>query len=68
MKISHLTESCSSACSDLAKGKKSELRLYCDLLMQQIHSIKEAANGENGPDVNVYRLCLNTIYLIVCNY
>ncbi|OXA62182.1 Pleckstrin y domain-containing family A member 3 [Folsomia candida] len=44
------SESCSSACSDLAKGKKSELRLYCDLLMQQIHSIKEAANGENGPD------------------
>ncbi|XP_044271063.1 pleckstrin homology domain-containing family A member 3-like isoform X2 [Tribolium madens] len=33
------------------KKKKSELRLYCDLLMQQVHVIKNSTNGENRPDV-----------------
>jgi len=33
------------------KSKKSELRLYCDLLMQQVHTLKTAAKGEGGPDV-----------------
>ncbi|CAH2074241.1 unnamed protein product, partial [Iphiclides podalirius] len=27
--------------------KKSELRLYCDLMMQQVHAIKSAASKEN---------------------
>ncbi|VVC92462.1 pleckstrin homology domain-containing family A member 3-like [Leptidea sinapis] len=31
--------------------KKSELYLYCDLLMQQVHAVKSAASQENGPDV-----------------
>lgn len=36
---------------DTLKSKKSELRLYCDLLMQQVHVVKTAANNENGPEV-----------------
>ncbi|XP_068897905.1 pleckstrin homology domain-containing family A member 3-like isoform X2 [Tenebrio molitor] len=36
---------------DALKTKKSELRLYCDLLMQQVHVIKNAASGEKGPEV-----------------
>ncbi|GBP55663.1 Pleckstrin homology domain-containing family A member 3 [Eumeta japonica] len=31
--------------------KKSELRLYCDLMMQQVHALKSAANAEDGPEV-----------------
>lgn len=38
---------------DEVKAKKSELRLYCDLLMQQVHSIKEAALTDPQPDVTV---------------
>ncbi|XP_017775277.1 PREDICTED: pleckstrin homology domain-containing family A member 3-like isoform X2 [Nicrophorus vespilloides] len=33
------------------KSKKSELRVYCDLLMQQVHTVKMAINSENGPEV-----------------
>ena len=33
------------------KSKKSELRLYCDLLMQQVHSVKSAINNKDGPNV-----------------
>lgn len=36
---------------DTLKAKKSELRLYCDLLMQQVHVVKTAASNECGPDV-----------------
>lgn len=32
---------------DALKTKKSELRLYCDLLMQQVHSIKTASKSVN---------------------
>ncbi|CAG4908989.1 unnamed protein product [Colias eurytheme] len=32
-------------------NKKSELHLYCDLLMQQVHAVKSAASHDNGPDV-----------------
>ncbi|XP_038215930.1 pleckstrin homology domain-containing family A member 3-like [Zerene cesonia] len=32
-------------------SKKSELHLYCDLLMQQVHAVKSAASHDNGPDV-----------------
>ena len=34
------------------KQKKSELRIYCDLLMQQVHAIKEA-NTADPPDAEV---------------
>lgn len=34
-------------------NKKSELHLYCDLLMQQVHAVKSATSQENGPDVEV---------------
>ncbi|XP_046992441.1 pleckstrin homology domain-containing family A member 3-like [Schistocerca americana] len=36
---------------DTLKTKKSELRLYCDLLMQQVHMVKTAAMKEGGPEV-----------------
>lgn len=35
---------------DIVRTKKSELRLYCDLLMQQVHSVKSAVQ-ESQPDV-----------------
>lgn len=38
---------------DLLKTKRSELRLYCDLLMQQVHSVKDAATQMPKPDVDV---------------
>ncbi|CAB3234500.1 unnamed protein product [Arctia plantaginis] len=31
--------------------KKSELRLYCDLMMQQVHAIKGAATADGGPEM-----------------
>jgi len=42
-------------CSDEEplKIKKSELRLYCDLLMQQVHSVKCAVQDREQPDVAV---------------
>lgn len=36
--------------------KKSELRLYCDLMMQQVHAVKSAATVEAVPDVQVILL------------
>ncbi|KAK9738821.1 PH domain [Popillia japonica] len=36
---------------DTLKTKKSELRLYCDLLMQQVHVVKTAANSNEGPEI-----------------
>ena len=33
---------------DALKSKKSELRLYCDLLMQQVHNVKTVANSPDG--------------------
>ena len=38
---------------DILKTKRSELRLYCDLLMQQVHSVKDAATQMPQPDVDV---------------
>ena len=40
---------------DDLKSKRSELRLYCDLLMQQVHSVKSSVTGENkqSPDIQV---------------
>ncbi|BFZ21731.1 hypothetical protein BsWGS_24770 [Bradybaena similaris] len=36
------------AMPDLMRTKKSELRLYCDLLMQQVHSIKQTVSTADG--------------------
>uniref|UniRef100_T1J5J3 Pleckstrin homology domain-containing family A member 8 n=1 Tax=Strigamia maritima TaxID=126957 RepID=T1J5J3_STRMM len=36
---------------DALKSKKSEVRLYCDLLMQQVHTIKMAATQSETPDI-----------------
>ncbi|XP_034251629.1 pleckstrin homology domain-containing family A member 3-like isoform X1 [Thrips palmi] len=36
---------------DILKVKKSELRLYCDLLMQQVHTVKTEATREGGPEI-----------------
>ncbi|CAH0555833.1 unnamed protein product [Brassicogethes aeneus] len=36
---------------DQLKTKKSELRLYCDLLMQQVHVIKTSAQESEGPNI-----------------
>lgn len=38
---------------DLLKTKKSELRLYCDLLMQQVHTVKSSAMEKSPPDIDV---------------
>lgn len=38
---------------DALKTKKSELRLYCDLLMQQVHVVKTSAQCEDGPEIGV---------------
>lgn len=38
---------------DELKTKKSELRLYCDLLMQQVHVVKTSAISEDGPQIQV---------------
>lgn len=38
---------------DALKTKKSELRLYCDLLMQQVHLVKTSATSKDGPEVEV---------------
>ncbi|XP_043537784.1 pleckstrin homology domain-containing family A member 3-like isoform X2 [Chiloscyllium plagiosum] len=43
-----------SETEDTLKSKMSELRLYCDLLMQQVHKIKESAQplqDSSTPDV-----------------
>lgn len=41
---------------DDLKSKKSELRLYCDLLMQQVHMVRTAVNNKDGPEYQVGRL------------
>ena len=38
---------------DTLKAKKSELRLYCDLLMQQVHMVKTAVTEDGTPQVQV---------------
>ncbi|KAK3082911.1 hypothetical protein FSP39_008873 [Pinctada imbricata] len=45
------TEQAGEISPDIVRTKKSELRLYCDLLMQQVHSVKTAANESTPPDV-----------------
>lgn len=39
---------------DIVKTKKSELRLYCDLLMEQVHSVKQSISSTHEtPDIQV---------------
>ncbi|XP_040581711.1 pleckstrin homology domain-containing family A member 8 isoform X2 [Lepeophtheirus salmonis] len=38
-------------CSEDIMTKRSELKLYCDLLMQQVHTIKSAINTDKSVDV-----------------
>ncbi|XP_054257946.1 pleckstrin homology domain-containing family A member 3-like isoform X2 [Macrosteles quadrilineatus] len=47
----HRKESVVDSTPDSLKTKKSELRLYCDLLMQQVHMIKTAAANDQEPDI-----------------
>lgn len=44
-------ESVSETSTETLKAKKNELRLYCDLLMQQVHMVKTAAIQEPQPDL-----------------
>ncbi|KAF0290502.1 Pleckstrin y domain-containing family A member 3 [Amphibalanus amphitrite] len=37
--------------TDSVRTKQSELRLYCDLLMQQAHQVKTAAGHADGPQL-----------------
>lgn len=46
---------------DALKTKKSELRLYCDLLMQQVHLVKTSANSKDGPEIEVECAVLYTV-------
>ncbi|KAL4217070.1 Pleckstrin y domain-containing A member 8 [Mactra antiquata] len=45
------TDEADSVTNDLLKTKRSELRLYCDLLVQQIHSIKTVAEKKHEIDI-----------------
>uniref|UniRef100_A0A1B6C3E3 PH domain-containing protein n=1 Tax=Clastoptera arizonana TaxID=38151 RepID=A0A1B6C3E3_9HEMI len=47
----HRKESVADCNPDSLKTKKNELRLYCDLLMQQVHMVKTAVGDENKPDL-----------------
>ena len=50
------TSPASATAAGQLKVKKSELRLYCDVLMQQVYKLKEAAeHPEDGIDVQVRR-------------
>lgn len=47
-----------SETSESLKTKMSELRLYCDLLMQQVHTIQEFVHHDenhSSPSVEVYK-------------
>ncbi|MBN3296165.1 PKHA3 protein, partial [Amia calva] len=55
--------------SQTLKGKMSELRLYCDLLLEQVHKIQESAQpseGEARPDTQVPSLLHPTCTLPRC--
>lgn len=58
-------ESESSKSPDALRSKKSELRLYCDLLMQQVHVVKTAALSENGPEIQVSSLKMIAFHLVM---
>ncbi|XP_062576311.1 pleckstrin homology domain-containing family A member 8-like [Saccostrea cucullata] len=46
-----IKDSAGEVSPDIIKTKKSELRLYCDLLMQQVHSVKSVAQGGSTMDI-----------------
>lgn len=46
-----IKESADEVSPDIIKTKKSELRLYCDLLMQQVHSVKSVAQAGDPVDI-----------------
>lgn len=55
---------------DIIKTKKSELRLYCDLLMQQVHSVKSVAQAGDPVDIEVCRhvcTCMGSQFLWITN-
>ncbi|CAG5130381.1 unnamed protein product [Candidula unifasciata] len=52
------------AVPDLMRTKKSELRLYCDLLMQQVHSIKQTVSTSDGK-LDVEKLTESTSLVVV---
>lgn len=56
----------SEASPEALKSKKNELRLYCDLLMQQVHLVKTAASQEDGPDVEVDYLFYYFVIYQIC--
>lgn len=44
--------------TEALKTKMSELRLYCNLLVQQVHKTKEASiSGVSEPEVQLYFCC-----------
>lgn len=49
------------------KSKRSELRLYCDLLMQQVHSVKGAAS-QTPPDIEVSLYQTKTLFSFVLRF
>lgn len=53
---------------DTLKTKKSELRLYCDLLMQQVHVVKTAANSEPSIELEVCKQPFQTANLFMIYY
>ena len=46
------------------KTKRSELRLYCDMIMQQVHSIRSAADVTPGLNLAVRSVLRRTYYII----
>jgi hypothetical protein len=52
---------------DLLKTKRSELRLYCDLLVQQIHSVKMVATQKESIDEEVCKpIALTNYHKLKC--
>ncbi|XP_045785502.1 pleckstrin homology domain-containing family A member 3-like [Maniola jurtina] len=49
--VESLVDTKGTCLEDSLSHKKSELHLYCDLLMQQVHAVKSAANEEGGPAI-----------------
>lgn len=45
--------------TDALKTKMSELRLYCDLLLQQVNKIQESSQVEMAADSGEVRECLS---------
>lgn len=55
-----------SETNESLKTKMSELRLYCDLLMQQVHTIQEFVHHDetrSPPSIEVHnsRICFHSI-------